>query len=75
MSVSILSGMAFCWSGVLGWRLAQMQDSHIRTRRESRAGIVFVLGVVFLLIAIALWIGYLILGPMRDAASELLQED
>lgn len=75
VSASVLSGVAFCWAAISGMRLADVRDRRIMRGRESRMTLVFLVGVTFMLIAIALWIVYLIFGPVRDAASGLLLED
>lgn len=70
--VSALSAISFAVAIVLGFRLADVRGLQMRRAGESRAALAAGIGVILLLVAVVLWISYLIFGPIHDYLSELL---
>jgi|GEM_PF-7045921 len=71
---SALSAISFAVAIVLGFRLADVRGLQMRRAGESRAALAAGIGVILLLLAVVLWVSYLIFGPIHDYLSELLNE-
>ncbi|MBS1879877.1 MAG: hypothetical protein JST31_10210 [Actinobacteria bacterium] len=69
---SALGAAAFVLAMGWGFRLANVQDARSRREGETRAAVAAGLGAVLLLVAIVLWLGFMIFGPVRDAVREIL---
>jgi ABC-type transport system involved in cytochrome c biogenesis permease subunit len=76
LTVSALSGAAFLFAMRSGWRLGEEGGGPTARRHlESRAARAAAAGFLLLLVAVILWVAYLIFGPVHDAATELLGRD
>ena len=73
--VSALSAISFAAAIVLGFRLTDVRRLQMRRAGESRAALAAGIGVILLMVAVVLWISYLIFGPIHDYLSELLEVD
>lgn len=69
--VSALSAISFVVAIVLGFRLADVRGLQMRRAGESRAALAAGIGVILLLVAVVLWVSYLIFGPIHDYLTEL----
>lgn len=75
IAVSVLSAISFAVAIVLGFRLADVRGLQMRRAGESRAALAAGIGVILLLVAVVLWVSYLIVGPVHDYLNELLNVD
>jgi O-antigen/teichoic acid export membrane protein len=69
---SALSAISFAIAISLGFRLADVRGLQRRRAGESRAALAAGIGVILLLVAVILWVSYLIFGPIHDYVSELV---
>jgi hypothetical protein len=72
IAVSALSAISFAVAIGLGLRVADVRGLQMRRAGESRAALAAGIGVILLLVAVVLWVSYLIFGPVHDYLREIL---
>lgn len=71
-SVSILSALAFAGAIGLGLQLPGINATRHQKVSEARAAVIGGLAFLLLIVAVILWLRYLLLGPIKETVEELM---